>query len=163
MYCWQHAERPPHICGASWPQVPALESENPHRGPAVDLVDPYLPIDARNQGGQFTPPPPRVCQWLDTHPGRWAMVAQDGVGISDTIFKRLGYETARRDGGARHYARLPHPEGEPLRESLHRTGTLFDLLPEVERDPFNWSPAELADALQCARDNLFPVSDRKAA
>lgn len=163
VYCWKHAERPAHICGASWPQVPPAESDNPHRGKVVDLVDPYTVIDARNQGGRLTPPPPRLCSWLDSHPGRWAMTAENGVGISDAVMARLGYETSRRDHGTRHYARLRHPEGEPIHEALHRSKTLFEALPRVERDPFNWSPAELADAVDCAMANLFPVAERKAA
>ena len=164
MYCWKHAERPAHVCGESWPQVPPVESDNPHRGRVVDLVDPYETIGASTQrGGHLTPPPRLLCNWLDTHPGRWAMTAENNMGTGDSIMARLGYETARRDHGTKHYARLPHPEGEPLHEALHRSKTLFDLLPQVERDPFNWTPAELADALQCALDNLFPVSDRKAA
>jgi hypothetical protein len=161
MYCWQHAERPPHICGTSWPALPA--GDGPHRGKVVDLVDPYTTIDPSNQGGPPMVPPAALCHWLDTHPGRWAMTAQNGMGTSDTIMARRGYETGRWERGGRHFARLPHPEGETLKEALHRNKTIFDVLPEVERDPFNWSPAELAAAVQCARDNLFPVSDRKAA
>jgi hypothetical protein len=133
-------------------------TEGLHRGKVVDLVDPYVTIDFSNQGGKLTPPPPLVCHWLDSHPGRWAMTAQNGVGTSDSIMARLGYQTARRDAGARHFARLPHPEGEPLHEALHRSKTLLDVLPAVTRDPFDWTPAELADAVQCARDNLFPVA-----
>lgn len=162
MYCWQHAERPPHNCGDSWPQLPPAPDDGLHRGRVVDLVDPYLTIDSSNKGG-LTPAPRPVCAWLDSHPGRWAMVAENGMGISATTMGRLGYQYATRDHGNKHYARLPHPEGELLHEALHRTQSLFDVLPRVERDPFNWSPAELADAVQCAKDNLHPVSDRKAA
>jgi hypothetical protein len=137
--------------------------DNPHRGKVVDLVDPYVTIDTSNQGGKLTPPPVLLCHWLDTHPGRWAMTAENGVGTSDSVMQRLGYETGRRDHGARHYARAPHPEGEPLFEALRHQKTLLDVIPRVERDPFNWTPAELADAVQCAMANLFPVAERKAA
>lgn len=162
MYCWRHAARPPHVCG--FPEQTVHTEDGPHRGRVVDLVDPYITIDHANKGGKLTPPPALVCRWLDTHPGRWAMTAENGMGTSSQLMKRFGYQVAERDHGTRHYARLPHPEGEPLHEALHRSKTwLVDVLPEVERSEFGWTPAELADAVQCARDNLHPVSDRSAA
>ncbi|MGZ4659658.1 MAG: hypothetical protein ACXVYB_00095 [Arthrobacter sp.] len=136
---------------------------SPYVGKVVDLVDPYQVIEGTNQGGKKTPAPRLICHWLDTHPGRWAKIAENGIGYSDAIMGRLGYETGRRNGGAQHYARLPHPEGEPLHVALRHSMSVAEALPAVTRDPFNWTPAELADAVQCARDNLFPVADRTAA
>jgi len=143
------------------PPLESMEPLNPFVGKVVDLVDPYLTVDIANQGGRLTPPPRLLCHWLDTHPGRWALTAENGMGTSVGIMARLGYETSARDGARRHYARVPHPEGEPLREALHRSGNLMDVLPAVEPDPFGWTPAELADAVQCAMANLFPVAEGK--
>lgn len=136
---------------------------SPYRGKVVDLVDPYQTAEGTGQGGILTPAPARICRWLDTHPGRWAMTAENGTGYSWQIMRRLGYETGTRDGGARHYARVPHPEGEPLHVALRHSMSLIEALPKLEKDPFNWTAAELADAVDCAMANLFPVADGTAA
>lgn len=138
---------------------------SPYVGRVADLVNPYLTpapgldgsVAAKRAGGQ------RVADWLEAHPGRWALVFENGMGISADVIRRLGYRFAERDkhqdNRVRVYAQNPHPEGEPLQAALARTEQVL-YLPKLEKDPFNWTPEELAEACQVARDNLFPVDGR---
>lgn len=129
--------------------------ESPYRGRVVDLVNPYSNRDTNRGGGLRSKGPDRALQWLDEHPGRWAMVGEGEMGTTIGTLGQRGYAHSVR--GDRTYASRPHPEGESLRDALNRTAVVFDALPRLERDPFNWTPAELADAVQTARDNLFPA------
>jgi hypothetical protein len=141
-----------------------MEPDNPHRGKVVDLVNPYMNVVGNQQGGKKAVGLEYALWWLTTHPGRWALIGENGLGSSPDIAMRYGL-VARTKGGdkGKVYAQMPHPEGEPLNEALHRSATLLEALPALTRDPFNWTPAELADAVQCARENLFPVADKVAS
>jgi hypothetical protein len=129
---------------------------NPHRGKVVDLVNPYMNADTNQTGGLCASGVEYMQWWLHRNPGRWALVGENGMGATSHIIERIGLKWGVR--GRRVYAQLPHPEAEPLAEALHRSATLIEALPPLERDPFKWTPAELAEACQVARDNLFPVS-----
>lgn len=146
-------------------------TENPHVGVVVDLVDPYFTPVAKHAGGNksTTPASEWAIQWLRAHPGRWALVALNNTGLTRQLLRQHPdiHATENRspamnaDGNSRTYAQVPHPQGESLREALARRsipGATALKLPELERDPFNWTKAELAEACQIARDNLFPVS-----
>lgn len=140
------------------------QEENPHRGKVVDLVNPYMTAGGNQQGGYSATGNEYALWWLTTHPGRWALIGEGGLGCSPDIAIRQGLLARTRGGDkGRVYAQLPHPDGEPLNEALHRSATLLEALPALERDPFNWTPAELADAVQCARENLFPVAEQVAS
>lgn len=141
-----------------------MVTPNPYRGKVVDLVNPYMTPHTNQRGGAYFASGTDYAEWwLKRHPGRWALVGEPGMGITTHIVERMGLQCGTRDPGLV-YARVPHPKGEPLTQALHRSNfPLMVSLPPIERDPFNWTPAELADAVQCARDNLFPVSDKKAA
>lgn len=118
-----------------------------------------------SEGGKY------AIWWMRQHPGRWALVGEGLVGkgttgltrqllliCPDIQVKELRTGKHNADGIVRVYARVDHPEGESLAEALARRPFAGLYLPEVTRDEFNWSTEELADACQCARDNLFPVS-----
>lgn len=137
---------------------------SPYVGRVVDLVNPYMTpspgVDgghkARMAGGRD------IGAWLEAHPGRWALVFENGMGTSADTIKKLGYAFSERDKHQptlRVYAQKPHPEAETLREALARTEQVL-YLPTLGKDPFGWTPAELAEACQIARDNLFPVDGR---
>lgn len=137
---------------------------SPYVGRVVDLVNPYLTPSPGLDGGNRA----RVTggrdigAWLEANPGRWALVFENGMGTSGDIIRKLGYvsSTKGRDlATLKVYAQNPHPEAETLKAALARTERVL-YLPKLERDPFNWTPAELADACQVARDNLFPVDGR---
>lgn len=138
---------------------------SPYVGPVADLVDPYLTAEVKNIGGfksvfQSNP----AIQWLRRHPGRWALVAEDSTGLTRELLKicpdiTVSVQSGHRYGDrvSRTYACLPHPEGESLSEAMKRrpVGPVL-YLPEVQRDDFNWSKAELEDACRVAKANLFP-------
>jgi hypothetical protein len=148
-----------------------VEAENPHVGPIVDLVDPYLDYSKKGAtGGQLKGlGSANVCWWLDTHPGRWALVGVDGVGLSKHVMGDLGYRTGLRSVRTSEtsvqmhcYASLYHPDGEGLTQALRRSPIRVVLdLPELTRDEFNWTPAELAEAAWVMRQNLFPSSEKR--
>ncbi len=128
--------------------------DSPYRGRVVDLVNPYANRDTNRGGGLRSKGHEKAFQWMDANPGRWALVGEGDMGTTISTVNQLGYNSSVR--GDRTYACRPHPEGESLREALHRTVVYVDALPRLERDPFNWTPAELADAVKTARENLFP-------
>lgn len=140
-------------------------NDGPYKGVVVDLVDPYFTPESKNIGGfKATSEGGRYAiWWMRQHPGRWAKVAEGPVGLTKSLLSvcpdiestESTYETKTRVRLT--YARVPHPEGESLIEALQRKQKVL-VLPAVQRDPFNWTPAELAEAVQIARDNLFPVS-----
>lgn len=135
---------------------------SPHVGRVVDLVDPYMTMQTNMTGGKCVGAS-SIELWLNTHPGRWALVAEERVGVSPEIMHRLGFATsAKRKAlpGYRLYAQLPHPEAEDLATALARTAPGKMELPAITKSDFNWSPAELADAVYVMRENLFPVSGR---
>jgi hypothetical protein len=133
--------------------------QNPYCGPVIDLVDPYSTKDTATETAQ------KLAEWLNAHPGRWALFMEGDLGIHPKNLQSLGYEvsqvTSKTTGVRRAYARLPHPEGEPLGMALERSQ--FDRaiypndLPDLQRDSFDWTEAELQAAVQAARENLFPV------
>lgn len=141
------------------------EPENPYIGVVADLVDPYFTRETKNVGG-FKPTSAGssyAIWWVRQHPGRWAMVAEGGAGLTRQLLRNCPdiqvAETQPAGSILRIFARVYHPEGEPLTQALARRP--FDrrlYLPDVETDEFGWSAAELAEACQIARDNLFPVS-----
>lgn len=144
-------------------------SEDPYKGVVVDLVDPYFTPDVKHTGGFRITSDAEIYAvwWMHRHPGRWALVAEGTTGLTRQLLKTFSEIEVREnrsirathDGVTRVYARLPHPEGESLAEALERRPISVGLyLPAVTRDEFNWSKAELAEACQVARDNLFPVS-----
>jgi hypothetical protein len=144
-------------------------SGDPYNGVVVDLVDPYFTQAAKNSAGGFKATSPGAnlaIWWMRQHPGRWALVGTDGVGLTRQLLQyypdiqAVEYRGSRTiDGITRTYARLPHPEGDPLSKALERqpiTKAKVEL-PALGRDEFNWSKAELAEACQIARANLFPT------
>lgn len=145
-------------------------TEDPYKGVVVDLVDPYFTpeIKQKTGGNKFTSAAENYAVWwMRRHPGRWALVAEGTTGLTRQLLKVFPEIEVREnrslkathDGVTRVYARYPHPGGETLAEALERRPITVGLyLPAVTRDEFNWSPAELAEACQVARDNLFPVS-----
>lgn len=143
--------------------VEPMELNNPYRGKVVDLVNPYLTREGNRGGGSTAAGTEYTLWWLHRNPGRWALVGENSLGISRETAQNLGLRALYRGVGDRVYAQVPHPEAEPLAEALHRSASLPDALPRLTRDPFNWTKAELAEAAQIARDNLFPVTDRKEA
>lgn len=145
------------------PLVP-VDPIDTHRGKVVDLVNPYMTAASNQHGGLMITGFEYALWWCHRHPGRWALIGENGLGTSPDIAQRQGLLARTRGGDkGKVYAQLPHPAGEPLSEALHRSATLLDALPAVTRDPFKWTEAELADALECARANLFPVAEPKAS
>ena len=141
------------------------EPDNPHVGVVVDLVDPYFTPGTKNIGGfkATSHASNYAIWWVRNNPGRWAMVAEGNAGLTRSLLKVCPdiQVVEHRPAGSilRVFARVDHPESEPLPRAMERRPIgprLF--LPEVTRDEFNWSTAELAEACQIARDNLFPVS-----
>ena len=144
-------------------------TDNPHVGVVVDLVDPYLTAEAKNSGGfrSTSPGGNLAIWWMRRHPGRWALVGEGRVGLSQQLLidcKDIQVSETRSlarnpDGIPRIYARVPHPRGETLHFALRRrtvnTPELY--LPELVMDDFGWTKAELADACEVARANLFPT------
>jgi hypothetical protein len=136
-------------------------SDNPYIGPIVDLVDPYLTVDTKKAGGFKHKGGEYQDWWLRTHPGRWALVGSHGMGLIREWCLDRGYKYATRNPHQRVYAQNPHPEGEPFHTAYKRMTQGNEMyIPELTRDEFNWTPAELAEACQLARDNLFPVGSR---
>jgi hypothetical protein len=137
---------------------------SPYVGRVADLVNPYMGASpgvdtgrrARTTGGRD------IAAWLESHPGRWALVFENGMGTLAGAIKKMGYTFSERDRDTpymRVYAQNPHPEAESLRDALARTERGI-YLPKLEVDPFGWTPEELAEACQIARDNLFPTDGR---
>jgi hypothetical protein len=149
-------------------------SEDPYKGVVADLVDPYFTPELKNAGGfrSSSPAGNYAIWWMRTHPGRWAMVGEgiQGKGTTgltrellricpDIQVREQKAVRSRTNGAVRIFGCVPHPEGESLEEALARrpfSPGLF--LPTVTKDEFRWTPEELAEACQLARDNLFPVS-----
>lgn len=129
---------------------------NPYVGPVVDLVDPYAEDGAAAAAE-------RLMAWMDEHPGRWALFYDGGFGISRENIPLDRYEVTRR--GTKHiekaYARLRHPEGEPLSDALARRPAGVAVfpgdLPGLGKDEFEWTAEELQEACKAAREKLFPV------
>lgn len=115
-------------------------------GPVVDLVNPYH--------GKGVIGTEYAVWWLKRHPGRWAMMTEDGVGPHRDVIKQLGLEYGMR-GRHTFYARVPHPEGESLTEALARSRPRGLYFPELERDPFDWTDTELAAAVGEMRSKLY--------
>lgn len=142
------------------------EPDNPHVGVVADLVDPYFTPGTKNIGGfkATSHASNYAIWWVRNNPGRWAMVAEGNAGLTRSLLKVCPdiqvVEMQLKGTVLRVFARVDHPESEPLSQALARRplGQARLYLPEVTRDDFNWSTAELAEACQIARDNLFPVS-----
>jgi hypothetical protein len=132
---------------------------SPYCGPVVDLVDPYTTKETASDAAL------KLADWMNDHPGRWVLFMEGDLGIHPKNLQTLGFEvtqmTSRTTGVRRAYARLPHPEGEPLGEALERTregrAIYPNDLPDLQRDSFDWTEEELRAAVQAARENLFPV------
>ena len=136
---------------------------SPYIGPIVDLVDPYLTADTKKNGGFKHKGGEYQDWWLRTHPGRWALIGQDGMGLTREWAHEHGYKHATRNSyqpNQRIYAQNPHPEGESFLTAYKRMNQGVELyIPELTTSEFGWTPAELAEACQIARDNLFPVGE----
>ena len=137
-----------------------------HVGPVADLIDPYLDGSVNQaNGGRKQSGCELVIWWLESHPGRWALVGEGGVGLGKGAVVSLGYTlgtTARRDELQRTYAQKPHPLGETLKEAMKRgtprprlTREALALPEHRGHDSFNWTPEELADACRVARKSLY--------
>ena len=130
---------------------------NPHVGPVVDLVDPYVTKDEASAAAE------KLMAWMDEHPGRWALFYEGGFGISRENIPLDRYEVTRRGSKLveRAYARLRHPEGEPLNDALARRpagkAVFPNDLPGLAKDDFQWTKEELEKACEAAREKLFPV------
>ena len=134
-------------------------SQVPYCGPVIDLVDPYSTKETAAATAR------RLAEWMEAHPGRWILFAEGDLGIDAKNLQSLGFEVSQMrsklTGVRRAYARLPHPEGEPLGMALERSR--FDRaiypndLPDLQRDSFDWTETELQAAVRAARENLFPV------
>ena len=143
----------------------------PYVGVVVDLVDPYLTPEVKNIGGfkSLTENDGNYpVWWMRQNPGRWALVGDGGVGLTRTMLKIFPEIEVKEQGKyesktkawarTKTFARIPHPECESFAEALARREIEPKLyLPEVTRDEFDWTPAELAEACRVARDNLFPT------
>lgn len=131
----------------------------PFRGPVADLVDPYATKDTAGASVR------RLTDWLDAHPGRWALFVEGEQGVDIKNLSAAGYEVTQRTSKTtrvrKAYVRLPHPEGESLEEALARgvggAATYPADLPDLAKDSFGWTKEELAAAVQAARESLFPV------
>lgn len=136
-----------------------MDSAGRYVGPVVDLVDPYTTKDTASEAAL------KLADWMNDHPGRWILFAEDDLGIHPKNLQSLGFEvsqtTSKLTGVRRAYARLPHPEGEPLGMALERSrferAVYPNDLPDLQKDSFDWTESELQAAVQAARENLFPV------
>lgn len=142
-----------------------MSGENPYVGKVVDLVNPYMTQDSNTAGGgREAEGGEYALWWLRTHPGRWALVAEGKVGIPIAILQKAGMRTSMTQKNKSRvnyklYAQNPHPEGEDIKEALARTMPPRLELPEITKSDFNWTPAELADAVYVMRQNLFPAEE----
>lgn len=114
-------------------------------GPVVDLLDPY------GEGLH------RTVQWMEEHPGRWALIQDSGLGLDYKALWKRGYQISTSEGKT--YARKKHPEGESLKEALRRDRKAPKDLPVLGKSEFNWTPEELKEATEVALANLFPVAE----
>jgi len=133
---------------------------NPYVGKIADLVNPYMEITVA-RSGQPVRGHEWIQQWITAHPGRWAKVGEHGVGLTRVNVESMGWGAGQKiiDGDMKIYARIPHPQGEPLLDALRRSGdTAHITLPALTTSDFNWTPEELAEATRVARENLFPVA-----
>jgi len=146
-----------------------MTAENPHVGKVVDLVNPYMTQESNNAGGgRDAEGGEYAIWWLTSHPGRWALVAEDKCGIPLALLQKAGFRTSmigknKRAPGYRLYAQLPHPEAEDLKTALARTAAPRLELPLIQASDFGWTPAELADAVYVMRENLFPAMESMKA
>lgn len=133
----------------------------PYVGPVADLVNPYFDCDNKIKGGTAVNPGCEyVVWWLENHPGRWALVGENGVGLGRGAMTTLGYEYYRRKPYGqieRIYARKPHPQGETLDQSLERRPPKWIELP-VPKPDFDWTKEELEVAVRRGMELLFPLT-----
>lgn len=130
---------------------------NPYVGKVADLVNPYIEITAA-RSGQPVRGHEWVEQWITSHPGRWALVGENGVGLTRRNVESMGWDAGQKTvrGDMKIYARIPHPEAEDLLTALRRSAEPVPT-PVFAKSEFNWTPHELAEATRVARENLFPV------
>lgn len=142
-----------------------MSAESPYVGKVVDLVNPYMTQESNTAGGgREAEGGEYAIWWLMNHPGRWALVAEGKVGIPIALLQKAGLRTSmtQKNKTRAHYklyAQYPHPEGEDIKEALARTAPPRLELPEITKSDFNWTPAELADAVYVMRENLFPAME----
>lgn len=136
---------------------------NPYRGPVADLVDPY----AERANEETREAIRRIKDWMRQHPGRWCCIAEGEMGVNKANFedefevKQKGW---KKGVLIRVFARMPHRQGESLESALAKTPSYgYSELPELERDPFDWTPEELADAVRYAREEMTPSPRARAA
>jgi hypothetical protein len=145
----------------------AVTEENPYVGKVVDLLNPYMSQEnnlagggRKASGGEY------AIWWLQRHPGRWALVGEDKCGIPLALLHAAGLRTSQMNKSTpqfKLFAQFPHPQGEDLKAALARDTTPRLELPAVTKSDFNWTAAELADAVYVMRENLFPVSEQGIA
>lgn len=140
-------------------------TDSPYVGKVVDLLNPYMTQENNlSGGGRCAEGGDYAIWWLTTHPGRWALVAEGRCGIPRATLAKAGLRTAETSKSTpdyRLYAQMPHPEGEDIKSALARSQTPRLELPLVAKSDFNWTAAELADAVYVMRENLFPVKDKE--
>jgi hypothetical protein len=133
------------------------------------LIDGYQgSIQEGREGSGITEGMKRKLAILDKHPGRWALVHEEGgprgnrfyVGTAGPNFAKYGCEIATVNGKT--YARRPHPSGLPI-ESLVTKRAPAEPLPVIKPNSFGWSRDEINNALATARAWLFPTEGIQAA
>lgn len=133
------------------------DTANPHVGVVADLLNPYMSYEAKQKAGGYSI---GGCElafwWLRTHPGRWALVGVGPTGVARQRGEDAGFRIGTRcyDGVTYYYAQVPHPEAETLTQALKRTPPRDVDPPMLTTSDFNWTPEELAEACQVAREDL---------
>lgn len=137
---------------------------SPYRGPIADLVNPY----AGPHNDECKSSIVEIKAWMNNHPGRWCMFSEGELGVSRSNFEDPRYEVRlKKDPKTRlvcGYARLKHRQGESLEAALAHAGNLGRYpadLPDLDRDSFNWTPEELAEAVRASKEMLFPKRIRR--
>lgn len=141
-----------------------MTGDNPYVGKVVDLLNPYMSQENNLAGGgRKATGGDYAIWWLLNHPGRWALVGEGKCGIPLALLHEAGLRTSQMNKSTpqfKLYAQLPHPKAEDLKAALARTIVPRLELPELAKSDFNWTAAELADAVYVMRENLFPVSEQ---
>ncbi len=110
--------------------------------------------------------------WLKANPGRWFLVGEyvadkatgrrHILGIDPLTLTR--YELEQATVNNKIYGRVPDASGLPITDFVTRShARKSDPLPELERDAFGWSLAELRTAASTAADWLRGTETHAAA
>jgi hypothetical protein len=101
-----------------------------------------------------------VAGWLTSNPGRWFLVGEtlqvknSFIGVDHIALRKAGFEAELVNKKV--YARQSHASGVPLSDFVTRDKPAGQQapLPDLKRDPFNWSVSEMRSALSTAREWL---------